>query len=296
MKQLMMLVCLAGLATLVTASAHAQNGTLNLGSADILQDGNEWFAEARTYKLSGDNVAWEDNITLSLGGRAPINGRSEFSLVYSRARSMGNERDFGLIGGPPDVIETKREVLAPSLKWRFSDPAARTALALVVGADVAITRAVSLNRDTGAWASEDVFTPAARLQAAWGRPGTLQWQLAAQVAAWDSRRENNLAQVVDGFGTVAAVGGGAVWPMSSRLALAGDFMVPVSGDNVLNEDTGVLDDTVVWSAALGWDIRSFSAQRLTVFATNALGPTLGSSIIATPDDTPAMGVSLTLGF
>lgn len=297
MKHRMLAVCLAGLLAGIVTAAHGQDGPPNLGVTDILQDGSQWFLEARTYELDGDDVAWEDNITISFGGRAPINENAEFSLIYSRARAIGNQRNLGVIGAPPELIETKREVIAPSIKWRFSGATNRPALALTLGADVAISRAVNLNRDTGMWAAEDAFTPAARLQAEWGRPNTLQWQLAAQIAAWDDQRATNAVGVtMDGFGTIATVGGGAVWPISRRFALAGDFMVPISGDNVLNEDTGMLEDVVVWSAALDWKFDSFTDKRLSVFATNALGPTLGSSIIATPNDTTAIGVALTLDF
>lgn len=296
MKHRLLVVSLAGLLVGMVAVAHGQNGTPGLGSAHTLQDGSQWFLEARTYELDGDDVAWEDNITISLGGRAPINDSAEFSLIYSRARAISNQREFGVIGGAPDVIETKREVISPSIKWRLTGPTSRPAIALTLGSDVAVSRAVTYNRDTGAWAAEDAFTPAARLQAEWGRTGALQWQLAAQLAAWDAERVNNLGATVDGFGTVAAVGGGALWPISRRLVLGADFMAPISGDNLLNEDTAELEDVVVWTAALDWNFSSFSNKRVSAFATNALGPTLGSSIIATPDNTMAVGLGLTLDF
>jgi len=182
---------------------------------------------------------------------------------------------------------TDREVLSPVLKHRINGLGS-TALTVSVGADVAIDDFTGMVHSTAI--TENDFTPAARLALEWG--GATRWQLAAQVAAWD----NTFATGVPGYGTVAAVGGGIVWPISGRLTLMGDVMVPVNGDNFYDEATETVDAQPVWSAGAAWRWGGVRNTTLTVYATNAIGPTLANSIIVSPENSMGLGAALRCDF
>ncbi len=305
MRSLVVAICAAGIiAVLVLPAVYAQDGTPNLGTAQIENaDGNRWFIEVRGFD-TGDPVAdWKDNRTQSIGFRAPINDNTEFSLIYSDARGSGTDRNFPMIMHANDVVDMSRKVLSPAIKRRFTSRAASCALALSIGADVAVETSYQLNLDTGQRSEEDDFTPAARLQAEWGAPGRVQYQLAAQVAVWNSWRGTNMGYAIPGFETVAAVGAGLIypinccrWPFGGKIAFVGDVMFPVSGYNVINEDSGNLDDRIVWSYGGNWEFGDRANTILSLYATNALGPTLGSSIIGAPEDTIGVGGRLIRSF
>lgn len=70
----------------------------------------------------------------------------------------------------------------------------------------------------------------------------------------------------------------------------------VKGYNVINEEFNTPDNTLVWSAGGNWAFGGASNACLSVYATNSMGPTLGSSIIAAPDDSIALGVALRRDF
>jgi hypothetical protein len=227
----------------VAAPAVVADGTPNLGTAAIQMQDARWFVEGRIFDVNDDTQDWSDNSTFSLGFAAPVNEKTEFDLSFSTINNAGADPIA------ESVWTSDRTVLAPYLKRQFSRDG-NVIFSLTAGADIALSQAKGTN-DAGT-AYQNDFTPALRLQAEWGNPGSLQWQLAAQVAFWDTWAATNTGAPIPGFGTVVALGGGVSVPMGSKLTLVGDVMGIAKGDNVVNSVTGEVDTQVVWSAGGNW--------------------------------------------
>jgi len=273
--------CLGGLlVALIWPAIAMADGTPNLGSATIQVQDARWFAEGRIFDVDNDTQDWSDNTTFSLGFASPINEKTEFNLAVSSINNTGSAP----INGSLRVSD--RTVLAPYVKRVFSTDGSST-VALTIGADVALSQAKGSS--TGGSAYQDDFTPAAKLQLEWGKAGQVQWQLAAQVAFWDTFVGTNTQAVIPGFGTVIAVGGGVCVPMGAKLTLVGDVMGIVDGDNAVNSATGALDNELIWSAGGNWLLGGPNSAAIKIFASNAMGPTAATSVIGTPDNSVGFG-------
>jgi hypothetical protein len=263
------------------AASVVSDGTPNLGTAQINQQDSRWFVEGRIYKTDSDAQNWYDNTTLSVGFSSPINEKTGFEMVLS---DMRNE----VISGA-STHNSDRTVLAPYVKRNFSNAAGST-VSLTIGADVALSTTKATNGAAEAYQSD--FTPAAKLQVEWGKPGNTQWQLAAQVAFWDTWCATNVGAPIPGFGTVVALGGGVTIPFGTKLTLVGDVMGIAGGKNVINADTNAPGTQLIWSAGGNWMLGGPYTTCLSVYATNAMGPTPAASIIAAPDNSVGLGLAL----
>jgi len=291
MNKIVVVVCLAGLmAALILPAACAGEGTPNLGTSQLVQTDSRWFVDARFFDTDSDTQDWYDNATWSLGFAAPINEKTQFSLMYSNVSNTGKDPINGALR------RSDRPVLSPSVKRLISGASSKAAVALEIGADVGTRRATGKNLTSGEITYQDNFTPAAKLQVEWGTPGGFQWQLASQVAFWDTICNTSTGSGIRGFGTVVGVGGGVVLPFGKKLTIVADAMGLVKGDNYINEDTNQPDNTIVWSAGGRWALGGASNSVLSVYATNSMGPTLGSSVIAAPGDSVGLSVALTRDF
>jgi len=179
------------------AACVIADGTPNLGTAAIQTQDARWFVEGRIFDTDDAYQEWYENSTFTLGFASPINEKTEFNLAFSRINNTG----AGPIAGSVRVSD--RSVLAPYVKRVFSNDG-NSSIALTVGADVALSQAKGSS--AGGTAYEDDFTPAAKLQIEWGKPGNVQWQLAAQAAAWDAWASTNVGGAIPGFGTIVALG------------------------------------------------------------------------------------------
>jgi len=265
------------------AVCAVSDGTPNLGTAQINQQDARWFVEGRIYETDDDTQDWYDNTTLSIGFSSPINEKTGFQVMLSDMRNSGADPIAGAIR------TSNRTVLAPYVKRNFSN-AAGSAVSLTIGADIALNTTEGLNGAAAAYQND--FTPAAKLQVEWGKPGSLQWQLAAQVAFWDTWCETNVGPAIPGFGTVVALGGGVTVPFGTKLTLVGDVMGIAGGKNVINADTNAVDTQLIWSAGGNWMFGGPYSTSLSVFATNAMGPTPATSIIGAPDNSVGLGLAL----
>jgi hypothetical protein len=277
-------LAIAGAPTYDGAVGVVADGTPNLGTAAIQTQDARWFVEGRIYDVDDNTQEWSDNTTFSLGFAAPINEKTEFNLAYS----VINNTNADPIGGGALGTAWDRSVLAPYLKRVFSNDG-DSAISLTIGADVALSQAEGTS--AGGTAYEDDFTPAAKLQLEWGDPGEVQWQLAAQVAFWDTWAATDVDGAIPGFGTVVGLGGGISVPMGAKLTLVGDVMGIAKGENVVNSTTGAMDNQLIWSAGGNWLLGGPSSSVLKVFATNAMGPTPATSIIGAPDNSVGFGLA-----
>lgn len=291
MSRIVVVVCLAGLmAAMILPAAYAGEGTPNLGTSQLVQNDSRWFVDARIFEVDRSFQDRLDNTTWSLGFASPINEKTQFSLTYSSVSNTGKDPINGALR------RSDRPVLAPTVKRLISGASSKAAVAFEIGADVATKKATGQNVASGAVAYQDNFTPAAKLQAEWGAQGGLQWQLASQIAFWDTTCNTSLGGGVAGFGTVVGVGGGVVLPFGKKLTIVADAMGIMKGDNYINENTNQPDNTIVWSAGGRWALGGASNSVLSIYATNSMGPTLGSSVIAAPGDSVGLSVALTRDF
>jgi len=264
------------------AAGAVDDGTPNLGTPAIQQEDARWFVEGRIYDTTEDQQ-WYSNSTLSIGFATPVNEATEFDLMVSAFNNSGEAPIAGAIR------DSKRSVLAPYVKRCFSKDGNST-VSLTVGADVALSQAKGSVGPLEAYQND--FTPAAKLQVQWGDPGKTQWQLAAQVAFWNTWCDTNVGGLVPGFGTVVALGGGVSVPMGNKLTLVGDVMGIAGGNNVINSVTNDVDTQLIWSAGGNWLFGGPYTTSLKVFATNAMGPTPATSVIGAPDNSVGFGVAL----
>lgn len=281
------------LALLLVPTAFAQTGTPNLGNTAIAEK-TVVFLDSRIFDTSGDQDTL-DNTVWTLGFMSPIDEDLEFRLVYSQFDVTGPDPING------DLLRTYRKVLSPTIKW-----AACNKLALTFGADIGIKKAFAQNLGgmyIGAAATYDVptavysdFTPGIKAQYDFITLGSAAIQLAGQVAWWDEEISTNTGEDIEGFGTVFSLGGGVVWPLGSRLCLIGDAMFPVSGDNVVDDETGEVDTELVWSAGGEYIICPKNDVRLRAYATNAMQPTIAGSIISSPSNGIGLGIGLSASF
>jgi len=287
MKKCTVVGSLGGLLVAMLCSTLAMagpvaDGTPNLGTAAIQMQDARWFVEGRIFDVDDNTQDWSDNSTFSLGFAAPVNEDTEFDLSFSTINNTGADAIAD------SVWMSDRTVLAPYLKRQFSTDG-NVIFSLTAGADVALSQAKGTN-DAGT-AYEDDFTPALRLQAEWGTPGSLQWQLAAQVAFWDTWAATNGGGPIPGFGTVVALGGGVSIPMGAKLTLVGDVMGIAKGENVINSVTGNVDTQLVWSAGGNWLLGGPYNSVVKAFATNSMGGTVASSAIGAPDNSVGFGLA-----
>jgi hypothetical protein len=209
-----------------------------------------------------------------------------------------------------------RKVISPAVKRIISGPSAKAAVSVSIGADVGLNKAtIGSGGSSGGYptsasyhsrmAYQNTFTPAAKLQIEWGKPGKTQWQLASQIAFWsprlgesshstDASSEGSRRQY--GFGTVVAIGGGLSAPFGKNLTLGADAMGIIKGHNLFEEWRDRPSNTLVWSAGGKWAFGGDASSILNLYATNSMGPTLGSSIIVAPDNELGFGVGFSRVF
>jgi len=275
----------------VVTAASASDATPNLGTVAVA-DKASIFVDARifdtaSYQGTLDNTVW------SIGFKAPIDTDLDFSFMYS---------GFDVIGPDPiagSVRESYRKVVSPALKFGLFKSSKWT---LELGADIAVSETFASNigaietaqSGSGSTAFFSSVTPAARLNFNLFKIGALKFKAAGQVAGWDTLPGTNGEGPIEGFGTVYALGGGVAWPWGKRITIVGDAMYPVGGSNYVNEDTGNVDTELVWSA--GANLAAGKCTTLAAYATNAMGPTLATSIIGTPANGIALGLNLTHSF
>lgn len=292
-------VCLAGILAILAAPAVFAAGTPNLGSPAVLGQGSAFGVDVRAFDPADDQDTL-DNAVWSLGYTGSVNEKLDFSLWYSKIDVLDQSIEEGE-GYYLSDLTIQRKVLAPSLKWLLSSPEASAQTALTLGADVVLDDNTVTLRDM--WLVQgstermyfDDFVPAVRLQSMWGKPGKLQYQLAAQVNFFDNvgrylgqyePSPNQYSYGPDAPGTVLGLGGGIIWPLSSRLTVVGDFMGVVDGYNSHCTICGEAHRQAnIWSAGLNYACKG---SDFSVYATNSLAPTLVDSLMASPGEITAV--------
>ncbi len=184
--------------------------------------------------------------------------------------------------------------LSVTLKQELSDEYDRYRLALVGGADFATSGPRGTNTVTGASAKMGPATPALALPLEW-QSGQSTIIVQPKVVWFRNNLPTTLGTTISGFGTIFTVGVGLVRPLW-RGEIVADLAYPFAGDNVVDDATGGVEREIVWSA--GWRTPLGAEDRtwLSVYATNAAGPTPATSVIGTPGNDVGLGVSLGRSF
>lgn len=274
------------LALLVAPVVFAADGPPNLGTAAVAgEDGpNRWYIDARIFE-NGAGQSDFANTTYSLGFTTPINDNMDLWAGYSWMNASGPNAINGA------VRASERDVLTAAVKCRISSKTSNPTISVTGGLDVGTNSGLGTNTATGFYAKQDPIIPAAKLQIEWGKPGGTQFQIAGQIAWWDDTVPATNGDIIANYGTVSAVGAGLVWPISRRLALSGDAMFIVGGENAVTA-ANLLDDEMVWSAGGSYAFKDRSNTVLSAYATNSMSPTVSGSIIAASEDSVALGLSL----
>jgi hypothetical protein len=294
--------CLAGILMVLAAPAVFAQGTPNLGTAEVLQQGSSFMLDARVFDATEDQDTL-DNAVYTPGFTAAVNEQTDFSILYSNM-DVKNVQTREISGYEyTDTIIMQRKVLAPMLKWRINANDSYPAWTLSVGADVVIgdnkviQNSVWVDQGSTEHLFFDDFIPAARLQLQWGKPGKFQLQAAGQVNVFNDEGRyfgsyHSVALATSkyggpaGPGTVVGVGGGVVWPFGKKLTAVGDFMGIVNGHNSLCPRTGAaLMRANIWSAGLNYMCK---ASLISLYLTNSLSPTLVDSLMASPGEQTAV--------
>jgi len=258
--------------------ACAQEGTPNLVSPVPWQGENtKVTGEARFFEGSG-------NETVALSVRSRLDQSSDVEVCYFSMDTRGEDP----IGGA--VRRSEADLLSVNAKWLLKDGSVKVALR--PGLALRLTRPTGANTSTGAYAAQGGSIPTLSLPMEWGDPESGLLMLQPKAAWFKDNIPNSVGGVTKGFGSVIALGVGAVYNVDYHLGsfgFVGDATVVLSGNNSIDETSNTVTDDLVWSAGVRWDAGGRYDLNVVIFATNAAGPTPAMSLIAAPDQSSAVG-------
>ena len=270
------LLFVLALSLLAAVGAGADPGTANVPSAVAWQGPTMWQAEARLYR-GGNN-------TLALGAVTRLAERTDLTVWYTHL----NGDSHGDIAGA--LRESLWSGLSLELKQELKDEGARTKIALLPALEWCWRQPKGTNAATGASAKMKRMVPSLAVPVQWPlREGSVV--LCPRVIFFDRNLPDSTGGTTRGFGTMFSLGAGVRYP-AGRGTFIGDLARPFSGDNAVDEDTGIVARKTVWSA--GWEtpLGSGGDTVVSVYATNAAGPSLATSMIGTPGNGVGLGVRL----
>lgn len=273
-------LCLAGmviaLMILPALAAVAQmEGTPNLASAKAYEGGSYVWGDLRSWDGSG-------NESFALGIKGPMGNRSDVGISFYNATITGQDPVNNA------VRTSNMQLLSLDMKWQLTSTGSWT-ISWMPSAAVATRRPTGFNTGTGAFAEQDemIFAGGLLMERKFGSWNCI---INPKAAWWDSSMLASNGAMVRGFGRVVGVGVGLSKPVSRRFSFAADVTPIIDGDNAIDEVTNLLEDRLVWSAALSYHFGGSNPNVLTVYGTNAFGPTAATSLLASPESSVAFGV------
>lgn len=275
MRKCLLLVLVLLVPLVAAAVASAQTGTPNVPSATTWQGDTLWQAEVRFYKGGND--------TLALGAVTPLGERTDLTIWYTH---LDGDSQSPIAGA---MRESRWSGLSFALKQELRDEAAAVKVALIPSLEWCLQRPRGVNADTGASAEMKRMVPglAVPVEWAWDK-GSLV--LCPRLIFFDKNIPVSTGGTIRGFGTMFTIGAGGRYPVG-RGAIVGDVARPFSGNNTVNEDTGVADRQTVWS--VGYETAVGDSTMLTAYFGNAAGPSQATSVLGTPGN--GIGCGLKLG-
>lgn len=275
------IVVAAALIVVCAAGAWAQFNTANLPTAE------PWQSEGTL--ATGEIRFFEGNQTYAASvrsGRAGQDMDVELSLFYMD--TSGEEAVAGT------VRDSEALLLGLNLKWLARREGNMT-VSVIPGLEYPLDDMEGTNTDIPATATSDDIIPVLTIPVEWRLEDGTRLTVAPRYVGFDEAPEFAAGETIAGFGDVIAVAGSVVHPCRGYL-LHGDLAVVLDGDNSINENTNQPTDELVWSAGATWLGEEGSDYTVTLFATNAAGPTAATSIIAAPGDSVAVGLRATNEF
>jgi hypothetical protein len=273
---LWLLAVCAVLVLLLPQAATAQtDGTLNLKSA-------------RAYEgsplASGEVRFWEsNNETIAVGVTDDVGDRIEGSITLLDIDVSGRDPVANV------VRASKMRLLAADLKQQVSE--GDWTVAINPGLEFALSNPTGTNTASGLSADwGDVIPTLGIVMERLYDDSTLI--INPKMAKWRSSFVATNNQVVKGFGTVVGIGVGLRKPVSPRLQLSADITAIICGRNTVNENTNRVEKDLVWGIGASYLVSETRPTWLTVFTSNAFGPTGATSLLATPDNAACFGVRL----
>ncbi len=274
MRKCLLLVLILLVPLVAAAVASAQTGTPNVPSALTWQGDTLWQVEARCFRGGND--------TLSAGAVTPLDDRTDLTIWYTHF----DGDSYSAVAGA--LRNSRWSSLSFALKQELRDEEIDAKVSLVPSLDWCLQRPRGVNAATGASAEMKRMIPGLAVPVEWaGREGTVS--LCPRLIFFDKNLSTSTGGTIRGFGTVFAVSGGVRHPMG-RGDVVGDVAWPFGGENAVNENSGVVDRQVVWSA--GYEVPVGDNTVLSVYATNAAGPSVATSIISAPGNGIGCGVKL----
>lgn len=261
--------------------AWSQEGTPNLPSAV------PWRADA--HRITGEVRFFEGsgNETLALRIRGRIDDSAGAALCFFAMDTRGEDAISGA------VRESDLQLLALDFKRLLHDGAGRVGLR--AGIELAILGPTGINTATGAIARQRGVIPSLSVPVEWGDPEDTLFIVEPKAVWFDDSIPDSGGGLTPGFGGILAVGGGVSEDLG-LVTLVGDIAVVLAGDNSIDGQTNRPTSDFVWSTGVSWDAGGEHRPHVDVFITNAAGPTPAMSIIAAPDQSAALGVSISAEF
>ncbi len=279
LKQNSFLCLLAVSAVLILVlprAARAQiDGTLNLKSGRAYQGPALTWAEVRFWASS--------NETIAVGVTDDVGDRTEGSLALL-------EIDVGGRDPVANVVRaSKMRLLAVDFKHQVSE--GDWTVAVNPGLELALSQPTGTNTASGFSADwgDAIPTLGVVMERVYDDSTLI---INPKMAKWRSSSVATNNQVVRGFGTVVGIGVGLEKPMNPRLQLNADVTAIIGGRNTINEDTNRVGKDLVWGIGASYLVSETRPTWLTVFSSNAFGPTGATSLLATPDNAACFGVRL----
>lgn len=255
--------------------AWAQEGTPNLSSAVPWQaEKSQVTGEVRLFEGSG-------NATVAISLRGAVEEGMDAELCYFTMDTEGE----GAINNA--VRRSEMDLVVVNLKWAVSGGSPK--VAVQPGLEMPRSAPTGTNAATGGFAAQRAVIPTLSVPMEWGDPAGLLLILQPKAAWFKSNIPDSTGGITEGFGHVLALGVGVVYN-AGAFRLIGDATTVLSGDNSIDEATNNVTDDLVWSAGASVDAGGRYDLTISVFATNAFGPTPATSLLATPDQSIGTGV------
>ena len=276
---LWLLAVSAVLILVLPQAATAQpDGTLNLKSARPYQGPAFGWGEVRFWKSGKETVV--------IGVTDDVGDRTEGSIALLDIDVSGKDPIAGV------VRASNMRLLAIDLKQQVSE--GDWTVAVNPGLEFALSDPTGTNTALGSSANwGDVIPTLGVVLERLCNDSTLLI-INPKMAKWRSSAVATGGQVVKGFGTVVGIGVGLRKSMSPRLQLSADVTPIVHGRNTVNKNTNAVERDVVWGIGASYLVSDSETRStwLTVFTSNAFGPTAATSLLATPDNAACFGVRL----
>jgi hypothetical protein len=279
-KQLAVFALATAAATTTTGAvaAEAPFATLNNLPARALPDSTR-AAELGVRMFASDDVAYSGSV------RAGLRDGWQVALTLNAFRA-DNDDTLGA-----DQVEST---------WRGGELSAFKSLSLSERSSIGLQVAVEIRdskarvKTTGVFTKDDDSLWSLALPASLKVNDKLDLEATLKGVFFNKHLRSSAGNSVEGYGDVVALTLGGRFALSPAISLGADITPILSGDNSIDDNSGQVDDTQVWSLSARYAISAALAAE--VFATNGSGTSMATSVIGSSGDDVFGGVRLSISF